>query len=140
MADPLSLLTGIIGILSAAGQASNGLQSLLALKNAPAELASLQQELNEFKVVLDRLKRLAAQDSGATLTFCDAGLDSLIRRAEEKCLEIKQLVAYTLTKPNDCHKVRRSKWLLERNNVEQHLKELQAIKSSLYLTLSITSW
>ena len=140
MTDPLSLLTGVIGILSAAGQLSNGLQSLLVLRTAPAELLCLQKELDDFRLVVGNLNKLAAQDFGGTLALCDSSLDPLLVRAKEKWLEVEKLVAFTLTKANDGHKVRKSTWLLERNNVERHLKELRDIKASLSTNLLIISW
>ena len=73
MTDPLSLLTGVIGILSAAAQASNGFQSLLALRTAPAELIGLKKELDDFRLIVGNLNKLAAQDFGGTLADSDSG-------------------------------------------------------------------
>ena len=146
MMDPLSITASIITLLSGCAQASEAFKKIRRLKEAPAVIQALNNEVSDLHlIILDisdafekaRLKSFSHVDRAVLERF-----SSIIKEAGEKIQEVERLVHYSLLKPGKeaYLEVNKRTFLKEHDNLlllQAGLRDIRAKIIGLYTELSI---
>ena len=126
MADPLSVTASIIAVVGAANEVTKGLRRLKATKDAPKGLQDLLEDVERLEMVLNCVKSAVLSSGSPPIE-----LATLIGEAGSKLLELRSLIAYTLTKAGASDKVDRWQWLRKGKEVERLKNQLGTIRLNL---------
>lgn len=138
--DPLSITVGILAILGAGGQVCKGLQKLTALKNAPAALAALNNEVADIHCVVQELHDLARQYQDIYGRPVHPSVCRALERVKETVLMLEQLIAYELTlvdSRNGQLKLRRTAWMRSEHKVKELQQQMRSDRINLAAALSV---
>ena len=98
--DPLSIAASIVALIGAAEGIAVGINKLASLKNAPASVLALNNELSDLRLVLGEVQPLLEKHyqttKGTRKPFAGASSDSTlllnIQRARVKLTELESIV------------------------------------------------
>ena len=139
--DLLSAVSSVITLLAAGGTIVHGLERLSSLREAPNTVLALNNEVSDFRVAISELLSMLQHEPqrlSTSPTFND-NLDSVLRRARDKLVELEYLIEYKLLAPNSGSEIRLSKtaWILERHKVKRIQEELRSIRINMITMLGI---
>ena len=129
--EPLSAAASIIAVVGAARKATEGLQSLKAIKDAPKELEDLLLEFSQIEIIIQSYKNLPTDYEERS-----PDLATILDIAEKKFDELDILVHYTLTKADSNEQVDRLQWVLKRSDTEKLREQLGQILATLNTLLN----
>ena len=135
MADPLSIAASVITVIGAADSIGKSLGKVKTLRNAPAEVLALQNEVSDLRIVLDDVN-FCVLDMGSTetstrITIRLQHLSELVDRAKSQLLQLDKLLHYDIIKPGSLDgefKVSRTEWLRAQSAVEAIRQSLRDVK------------
>ncbi|KAI9886441.1 MAG: hypothetical protein M1823_001759 [Watsoniomyces obsoletus] len=148
--DPLSISASVITLLVAVGKTGEGVQKLFRLADAPDELATVTNDIAEFRGILSQVRDVTRSieesmpDSSNALESIRPTIDS----ARQDVQELDELVEYQLKRSDDRDKkgrlkVARGTWLRKKDQLEQLRQRLRtrmvaftAALSTLHIHLS----
>lgn len=141
--DPLSITASVLGILGAVQQANKGVGKLRSLKHANQDFSFLLNELADLEIVLTQVNSLS-QDLDARAPDGPAGaLKSHLKRASAQLLELNELVAYNLSKPEPetggGYKVDRVGWLRNEQKILASQKNLLTTRWNISTAIGLVS-
>jgi hypothetical protein len=88
MADPLSVASGLIAIVTGACQASVALyKTVESFKNHPRKVRQLKEELEALTIVLESLRMVVVHDASTM-----ASLELPLKRCEEACVDFRRVM------------------------------------------------
>ena len=139
--DILSAISGIITLLGGGGTIVQGLERLSSLRDAPNTILALNNEVSDFRVAVLKVLSILQQESvrsSVPRTYND-DLDSILRRAQDKLVELESLIEYRLLAPTTGSEIRLNKgaWFLERHRVKRIQEEIRSIRINLTIMLGI---
>ena len=139
--DILSAVSSVITLLGAGGTIVQGLERLSSLREAPNTVLSLNNEVSDFRVAILELLSLLQQDSvrSSISPAYNNNLDSVVRRARDKLVELECLIEYRLLAPTSGTEIRLNKtaWILERYKVKRIQEDIRSIRINLITMLGI---
>ncbi|CAI6330864.1 unnamed protein product [Periconia digitata] len=139
--DPLSITASILAIVGASEQAVKGLAKLRALKDAPAELSALINEVSDLRAVLAQICFLGVQLEQASNNGPVIALRSLLDRANGQILELDQCIQHDISKPEATNpgriKVSRVSWTLHQKRVSSLRQDLRTTRLNLGTALGV---
>ncbi|KAF4924182.1 hypothetical protein CGCVW01_v004227 [Colletotrichum viniferum] len=133
MADPFSIVTGCVGLISAAGATVNAITSFVRdCRTARGDLAIVARELTDLQLILELLKD---DGQGGTLPF---PLQEQIGRVVKRCSRIVSSIDVELKKCKGSSGA--IIWAADRKKeVEDLRSELSTYRESLSLTVETTT-
>jgi hypothetical protein len=140
MADPLSIVTGVVGLIQASYAVSKLLANFIGLvKNAPAQAAIAVSEINETRLVLEQLQNFVlrfetADESRTALVQVDHLVDVIsgcVTTYSEFEAALDRATKRSMTLAD------RAKWVWEEEKIDGLVTRLQRHKSSLSLLMTI---
>ena len=139
--DVLSAVSGIITLLGAGGTIIQGLERLSSLREAPNTVLALNNEVSDFRVAILELMSILQQESAISSISraYNNNLGSVLRRAQDKLMELESLIKYRLLTPTSGSEIRlnKSAWILERHKIKQIQEEICSIRINLITILGI---
>lgn len=111
--DPLSLAASIIAVIGAVNRVASGLQRIIALKNVPAVLLALNNEISDLRLVLGQIESFVPTGSSSE------GAQSLLHNitlVKAKMLELEHIVSSRLVTKNGG--LNRASWLFLQDKVD----------------------
>ena len=142
-ADPLSLVASIIAILGAANTISKTLSKVKLLRNAPAGLLELNNEVTELTIILRTVERhLSSAELERSTPPQDIlrQMSELIDRAKDRLLQLDQLIHYRFLQSGTLdgdHRVFRIRWIRAKETIESHRCALQETRQGILLQLLV---
>lgn len=103
------------------------------LLNAPEGFNVLIDELEQLDLTLESVERTVD-----AITQPPSELSELIKKYKSKRLQIKELVAYKLTKPDDGTKVDRLSWTKRSEEASRTVADLREILSKINIVIGAT--
>jgi hypothetical protein len=135
MADPISILSGVVSLLDVSRRASSGLLALCRdLKNAPELILALSNEVSDINVVLSRMNdsRMAADSaSKQNLSF----LTTLEYQFDKAKVLLSDLERLLRTLSQEKSRTQRIKWVLRKSNAEELKNQLREVRVKMNETL-----
>ncbi len=138
--DPLSITVGILTILGAGGQVCKGLQRLTALRNAPAALAALNNEVADIHCMVQEVHDLARQYQDTYSRPVHSSVCRALERVKETVLMLEQLIAHELTQVDSRTgqlKLQRSAWMRSEHKVKELQERTRSNRINLAAALSV---
>ena len=140
MADPLSIATGVIGVVTAASQITNLLIKFTeANKNAPAHAQHIITEVNDIRSIISQLQSYIdareATDSSRTSLLKIDQLVAILSGCVLTFSELEKLLDQM--KVEDMAILDRVKWVRKETEILRLVQRLQNHKVSLSLMLNI---
>lgn len=142
MSDPLSIVSGIAGLIALAATTAQGLTTLIAdIRDAPADIQDLNHDVKALSSLIKTtddlysVYGLKAEDAALTETFNDS-LRGCLRPMKD--LE-KLLQRFSGTERGDSRKspIRIMMWTMRKGEVRSHRDRLRDSKASLTLAISV---
>ena len=100
MADPLSIVAGIISVIGAVEGLRKTLEQIKNLSNAPDEVFALINEVSDFDIVLKRIEELVTDDDEAMAAHRYLGhIPRSTEKAQDQLLQLEHLIRGQLLKP-----------------------------------------
>lgn len=90
--DPLSITAGTIAVIGVVGQAAKCVQRLRAIRQAPAEVKFLLEEVTDLGELLQQIEAAQKPSSASATTRTISGLDWQIDRASTKLQDLDSLL------------------------------------------------
>jgi len=135
--DPLSITAGILAIFGAGGKVGNGLRKLVQLRDAPAALLALCNEVTDLQCVVQNVDDLLQQwhDEHALPSSTEGALN----QAKATVLDLEKIIFYDLTNitTRGGYRVDRSSWLRAETKVAAIKERIKAANISLVNALSL---
>lgn len=132
MADPLSVTASALTVIGASSACANFLLEFIkGLRNAPAELLALSNEVNELKIVLNEIK-IVCQSIEQEPIPSQEFLDMVSKQLAEAGEILKELDE--LRKRNSS---RRYRWPLNKSKAERLHGKLKDTRSKLLAQLTL---
>ena len=139
--DVISAVSGIITLLGAGGTIVGGLERLSSLREAPNTILALNNDVSDFRfVVLELISVLQHEPiTSSTSQAFSQNLDSVLRRARDKLVELECLIEYRLLAAHSGSEMRLNKtaWVLERHKVKRIQEEIRSIRLNLITMLGV---
>ena len=140
--DPLSLVGSLIAVLGAGGSVASGLQKLSSLRKAPDAILALNNEISEFRLVVQMAHDLL-QKYGNTAEVDFTGNAETLRlilvRAKERLLVLDMLIQYRLTTPGENGEAELSRiaWAREHRKIKSIQDEIRSIRVNLVAVIGV---
>ena len=138
--DPFSITVGIMTILGAPSQVSKGLKLLTDLRNAPAALLALNNEVAEAQCMVQELHDLARQHQDTIGSVINPSVCRALENIQQTVLVLEQLIAYKLTKVDSRNgqiKLQRRAWLRSENKLRELQEQMRGNRINLAVALNI---
>ena len=139
--DPLSIIASIIAILSTGGVIANGLGKIRSLKDAPAILLQLHNEVSDLNVLVRAVDDLYRRPGPTHASRADETLVcSALERGRDAILELEKLIEYTLTKETRLgSQVNRTAWIGSLSKLKETRITLRAARDELTKVWAVLS-
>ncbi|KAH6988896.1 hypothetical protein BKA56DRAFT_246465 [Ilyonectria sp. MPI-CAGE-AT-0026] len=138
--DPLSITASVLAVLGAVGQTAKALKKLWGLKDAPEELASLVNEVSNWRMVLlmmhDSLERIGTTEEESTGEVLTAIRD-ILQQSQDVLQELDTVVSEVLlcgTKKIDMSRLSYLRYHGRLVKLQDKLRDLRQ-----HLTLALTT-
>lgn len=130
MADPFSVIAGVLGTLDASTRlASKATKIILTLKNAPSDILALANELEDLRVILDEAEtarwRLEKEAVGSPTMV--AALRAELNNARSQIDELGEIVDRTW----EMKAQRRVTWLRKQGDIGRRMTSLRLCRERL---------
>ena len=140
--DPLSIVASCIAVLGAGGTAIRGLQKLSDLRNVPAVLMAVMNEIADLTFLVQEIKTIfqAYQDTlhASNVSFSTEVITQLFDRAQAVLLDLDQVINYQILvkiKRNSQGEgkiiINRSAWLRKERHVCRLQERLRTVRLDL---------
>ena len=142
--DPLSISVSILSILGVGGVIAKSIKKVLSLQHAPNLVASLNNELEEVRLVVTATHNIL-RDSQAEITPNDStvieSLEKALDTVKTRLLQLQELIEYRLISSisNSDIKINKIAWSRKRGNLKNLHDQLHTAKTSLSTALSLLS-
>ena len=141
MADPLSVIAGVVGLLEVGARCGKHLCCLIQdFRHAPDELFALSNEVNDLSVVLMEVESVCQSMQNANINPKSRIVDALathLDRARSMLAELETLI--NLLSPTGSVKVRRLVWLKKRTQTRKLQEGLKDVKRNIHTLLDTTT-
>jgi len=128
--DPFTIVVGVIGTLDAGTRLSSKASSLISkLKNAPADILTLMNELEDLRVVLNEagLAGEKLEDAAHTNSTLHSALREVLQSAHLQIDELETIIDRT----QGMKLQQRITWLRKQGNIEKRRAELRSCREQL---------
>lgn len=135
--DPLSITASVIAVLQAVNGTGKGIGKLISLRNAPAELQALSNEIEAFRSLLVIVHSSIRHIKGsAAYEDCSEPLCYLLREAERAVLDLQCTVEYQLRNGVEVDrdsrpKVSHATWLKSSKKIQQLRDKIRDARDNL---------
>ena len=130
--DPLSLTASLLAILGAGGAIAKGLNKIRNLKDAPAVLLQLNNEVTDLHILIRGVDELYNQRGDSINISQRDIIYSTLARAKEALLELEQLISYRWTKEtNNGVEVDRSVWIRAQTKMKETKDRIRNVRTDL---------
>lgn len=144
--DPLSIASGVVGLLTASATVIKRLDSAKTLvKDAPKTITWAKAEVSDVRSAIDRLNDLFQEfESLPRSAKVAVGVQEAVVAVEglvfsfDWLLEI--LKPFNVENPTTLPKWDKMKWLRVQDDVVKHVSRIQTQKGSISLMLNILQW
>ena len=142
MADPLSITASVIAVIGAADGVKKTLAKIQNLVNAPKKLLALINEVSDLTLVLGNIESLVGMITERKQSNEKAlqHMETLVKRAKDRLLELDQLIHYHLLKPDSTPgNIRLSKreWTTAKHIIEEFRRSLRDMRLDLVTQMLI---
>ncbi|KAF2489235.1 hypothetical protein BU16DRAFT_544640 [Lophium mytilinum] len=142
MADPLSAIAGVVGILDVAARTSSQVWKLIeAWRNAPTQILDLSEEIHTSRRVSTQLQTMCDALKGVSESdpFVEI-LAAQIDTARTICVSLDAILqSIGSTSPDTRRRIRKEKWLQAKSKVADLQSQLARVRSNVMLLLCIQS-
>ena len=140
MADPLSIIAGIIAVIGAAQSVGRTLNRIRDITNAPNEVLALSNEISDLTVVLKNVETYVTSADGAAISPENLEhLSVLARRAQSTLAQLERIMHNHLPEPGGAIRrgsLLRLQWALLKPNVDGLRVDLRDIKLSIIVQIA----
>lgn len=131
MADPLSIIAGIVGIAAASAHLANTVHDFGdRFNNARSQMHNVGSEMSQLSGILKNLAIILEQGRGKYKLQVLTDTKSIIERVEKVQKEIRRMV-----KKNSGFRAR-VRWALSSGKIAELLDRIEALKSSLSIVIA----
>jgi hypothetical protein len=130
MADPLSIIAGIVGIAAGAAQLANAVYSLSdKLMHAPLEIRNIASNMSLLSSILENLAQVLDQGKGVYKAHLLLEAESILQRMKD----VQRDVAKMVKRQKGLRA--RVKWVFSNSKVTELGTRIEGLKSALGLVL-----
>ena len=143
MAEAISFVASIVGVVGAAESVAKILNSIRSLANAPDEICALVNEVSDFIVVLRDIHNYSIKAETAITSLPHLGaLSTLIERANERLILLQRLLQADILKPNRANHqfVTRAQWAVVKKRINGLRMDIRDIRSNTIIQIATISW
>ena len=139
MAEVVGLAASVLTLLAAADQVAKGLDKLASIKEAPAAVLALNNEVSEIRLILCEAQPLLQQYQGtvASTVTEDRSLQVTIDRAKERLTDLQSIVGTRLLRRMGTRD--RFGWLYEQDKVQKALCDVRAAREKVTTMLGVVT-
>ena len=135
MAEPFSIVTGVVGIVAAGVQLSSALYSVCEkIGNAQNSIENVASDLSFFVIVVDELGKIFASPEKLYSQELENGVRKVIERCRTLFKEINRMIGKTKSIENRKLKAKVA-WVFRESKVNETRANLESLKSTLGLIL-----
>ena len=135
--DPLSITASVIAVLKGVNGTGKGIGELISLRNAPAELLALSDEVETFRELLAIVRcGIRKIEGSAEYQDCRESLCYPLRKAERAALDLECTVEYQLRNGVEVDRDGRPKvshvtWLKSSKKIQQLRDKIKDARDNL---------
>jgi len=123
--DPCSIAAGLIGLLDVSARLSGKARRIAhTIKNAPAQILALENELEDFRLVLNEVQQAQEQIIAARDVALPAVLSREIERAQRETDELEETVDLVTSTGKNVG----IRWLRKQSHIYIHKSRLREIR------------
>jgi hypothetical protein len=127
--DPLSISAGIIAFLGASAKVVGFLEELSSLRNAPAAILALNNEIADLRMLFCGLEEIARQQTNSAVTT--SNVKPTLDRAKQKVLQLETILEFQVIKRRSVNneiEIDRITWLRNKKTVLKIHDEFRDMK------------
>ena len=140
MADPLSIIAGIIAVIGAAESVGKTLNRIRDITNAPNEVLALSNEISDLTVVLKHVETYVTSADGAVISLENLEhLSVLAKRAQSRLAQLEQIINNHLPEAGGANRrgsLLRLQWARLKTKVDGLRVDLRDIKLSIIVQIT----
>ena len=139
--DPLSITVSVLAVVGAIKKVCNGMQELIALRDAPDTLSHLNDEVAGLGLVVQAIETHPEYRYDAPITAAQTQVfHNALECVKSVTLELDELVRHTLTKDTSAGtRVDYFRWLRSRKKIQKIVKKVQHSKIQLLLATCLNA-
>ena len=135
MAEPFSIVTGVVGIVAAGVQLSSALYSVCEkIGNAQNSIENVASDLSFFVIVVDELGKIFASPEKLYSQELENGVRKVIERCRTLFKEINGMIGKTKSVEDRRWRAKVA-WVFRESKVKETRANLESLKSTLGLIL-----
>ncbi len=137
--EPVGFAASVLTLLAAANQVAKGLDKLASIKEAPAAVLALNNEVSEIRLILCEAQPLLQkyENTVASSTDGDRSLQTSIDRAKARLLDLQSIVGNRLMRRMGTRD--RFGWLYEQDKIQKALNDVRAAREKVTMMLGVVT-
>lgn len=140
MADPLSIIAGIIAVIGAAESVGKALNRIRDTRNASDDVLALSNEISDLTVVLKHMETYITAADGAVISLAQLEhLSVLAKRAQSRLVQLEQIMHTHFSQlggTNRRSSPLRLQWASLRTKIDGLRIELRDVKLSIIMQIT----
>lgn len=140
MADPLSIIAGIIAVIGAAESVGKALNRIRDTRNASDDVLALSNEISDLTVVLKHMETYITAADGAVISLAQLEhLSALAKRAQSRLVQLEQIMHTHFSQlggTNRRSSPLRLQWASLRTKIDGLRIELRDVKLSIIMQIT----